>query len=318
LQVQCSGHGFSSAVWKSVTLRAERMTWHPDAATPMPLILHVMQADGSGLRTLLTPKAGGFTHLGSPEWSADGRQIALDMSNGSTTTSHVFVINADGSGLRDLGLGCMPSFSGDGKSLVFSQPGEGVVMMNADGSGRRVLEANAWGTQWSPDGKSIVYIQPGNITLFDVGTKRTRPLLVGDAASRYDLIYWNLGWSHDSRSVGFKARRREGKGDELAVVDINAPQSFHVLMTDAKAVAPDCTWSPDNQSLIVPIQISSVQGAQLHRVSRKQPGLPELLPAQPSHLKISGCDWSPDGKQIVFAGQELPKPREWTASTLDP
>ncbi|HUQ71741.1 MAG TPA: DUF1583 domain-containing protein, partial [Planctomycetaceae bacterium] len=315
LEVSCNGVGTSNVIWQKLVLRAERMTWFPEA-TPAPLVLQVMHPDGSGLRTIVTPDAAGLTHLGSPEWLADGRKVVLDMSTGSTTTSHVVVLNADGTGLQDLGLGCMPSFSADGKQIVFSQPGQGVMMMNADGTGRQVLEANAWGTQWSPDGKKIVYVQPGNITLLDVGTKKTRQLLTGDAARRYDMIYWNLGWSHDSRSIGFKARRPEGKGDELAVVDVDSPASFRVLMADAKSVTSDCTWSPDNQQLVVGIQNPSIQGPQLYAVSRKQPGPPQLLRGQPHDLKILGSDWSPDGQWIVIASQQIPQPVEWTTRPI--
>ena len=91
-------------------------------------MLSVVRSDGTGLKTILTPAALGFTHLVSPEWSPDGSKIALDMSNGSTSTSKIIVLNADGSDVKDLGLGCMPSFSNDGSRIVISQPGQGIVL----------------------------------------------------------------------------------------------------------------------------------------------------------------------------------------------
>lgn len=87
----------------------------------------------------LTAPAFGFTHLGSAEWSADGSRIVCDNSMGGTTTSHVVLMDANGSNRKDLGMGGMPSLSPDGREVVFSLPGMGIVCMNIDSSDRKVL-----------------------------------------------------------------------------------------------------------------------------------------------------------------------------------
>ena len=84
--------------------------------------VYVMQADGKGLRLAISPEKLGFGKVSYPEWSSDGRQLAVEMSTGSRATSHVVALSADGSEFKDLGPGCMPSFSRDGNSLVCSQP----------------------------------------------------------------------------------------------------------------------------------------------------------------------------------------------------
>ena len=43
----------------------------------------------------------------------------------------------------------MPSFSHDGSEIVFSQPGQGIMMMDADGTNRRVIDPAGWGVQFS-------------------------------------------------------------------------------------------------------------------------------------------------------------------------
>ena len=115
----------------------------------------MMQPDGNGLERIVAaaPKSVGFASVASPEWSPDRRKIVMEMSNGSQATSHVFIVNASGTELKDLGLGCMPSFSGDGNTIVFSVPGTGIVKMQSDGAGREVIAAAGWGAQWSPDGR---------------------------------------------------------------------------------------------------------------------------------------------------------------------
>ncbi len=316
LQSNCNGVGNSSVVWKNLVLRAEGMKWHPAPSAPRPQVLGVMKSDGTELRVIASPLSVGFTHIGSPEWSADGRKIAVDMSKNSTATSHVIVMNSDGSEIKDLGPGCMPSFSKDGSEIVFSQPGKGIIKMKSDGTDRKVIDASGWGTQWSPDGKWIAYGKSGNITLFDVETRKSRQLLTGDAANRYGTIYWNLGWSHDSRTIAFKALRRDGKTDELAIVNVNATDGFKVILNNATSITPDCTFSPDNEHVVVVVYDGGVQAPHLYKISQKQIGPPQRLFDQPSTFEINGCAWSHDGKSIVVTGTEVPQPVEWVTEPV--
>jgi hypothetical protein len=83
--------------------------------------------------------------------------------------------------------------------------------------------------QWSPDGKHLAYGKAGNIVLMNFDTRRQRLLLTGEPAARYGYIYWNLGWSHDSRWIAFKAQNPQTSEDELAVARMDAPEKFQVL-----------------------------------------------------------------------------------------
>jgi Tol biopolymer transport system component len=313
LRVLCNGTGGTSVVWKKVVLQAERLAWFPPNAAPEPRRLQVMNSDGSNLQVVMEVPEG-FTQFGSPEWSADGKRIAFDASNGSTTTSHVMVVDADGNNLQDLGLGCMPGFSADGKRMVFSQPGQGVVMMDADGSNRQTIDQSGWGVQWSPDGKHIAYGNAGNITIMNLDTKEKRPLLVGEQASRYSYIYWNLAWSRDSRSVCAKARLRQTGAYEVMVADIDSPAGFQVLHSTSGSINADFTWDPDNRHVLFAMHNPAFKGPQLYLVSRDNPGRPELFPGQPTDRKIYDCAWSPDGQFIVFSGQQFPQPIDWTGN----
>ena len=128
----CNGKGETSVVWKSIIVLAERLTLKPDANVKQQTNLYVMNADGTDVRMLAKPRPG-YVQLGSFEWSADGRQLIGDMSKGGVETSRILLMNADGSNIRDLGDGCMPSLSGDASEIVFSQPAVGVMKMKAEG-----------------------------------------------------------------------------------------------------------------------------------------------------------------------------------------
>lgn len=304
--------GTTDVIWKNVTLRAERMTWFPVPSRANVLVLKVVQADGSGIRTVAEPSASGFTHVGSPEWSTDGSKIAVDMSKGGTQTSHIIVMNADGAEIRDLGTGCMPSFSADGKRIAFSEPGQGIMTMNSDGTDRQVIDRSGWGTQWSPNGKWIAYGKSGNITLLDVATRKSRQLLVGDDAKRYSYVYWNLAWSHDSRGIAFKARTRATSGqDELAFAEVDSPDGFHVLQLNANSTAPDFSFTPDSKQVIAAIDNRDGKGARMHTINIKPPGLPKLLGAIPASESGDGVAWSRDGKSIAITVMNIAQPTEW-------
>jgi hypothetical protein len=303
--------GKTNVVWKNVSLRAERMTWFPVPSQANVLLLKVVHADGSGIRTVAAPSVSGFKNVGSPEWSTDGSRIAVDMSNGGTETSQIIVMNADGTERRDLGPGCMPSFSADGKRIAFSQPGQGIMTMKSDGTDRQVIDRSGWGTQWSPDGKWIAYGKSGNIILLDVATRKSRQLLVGDRATRYGFIYWNLAWSHDSRGVAFKGRTRAANQDELAFAEVDSPDGLHVLQSDATSTYPDISFSPDSKQVIAAIDNHDGKGYRLHSINIKQPGRPKLLDAIPASESIDGVAWSRDGKSIAISVLDIARPTEW-------
>jgi len=301
--------GNTSVIWKNVTLRAERMMWYPVPSQANVLLLKVAQADGSGIRTIALPSDMGFKNVGSPEWSADGRKIAVDMSAGGTQTSHIVIMNADGTERRDLGTGCMPSFSADGKKIAFSD--SGIMTMNVDGTDRRVIDSSGWGTQWSPDGKWIAYGKSGNITLLDVATRKTKQLLIGQNERRYGYIYWNIAWSHDSKGLAFKGRTRVGNQDELAYAMIDEPDGFRLLQAEAKSTYPDISFSPDSTEVIAAMDNHDGKGYRLHAINIKKPETPKLLDAIPPHESVDGVAWSHDGKSIAITVLDLAQPTEW-------
>ena len=70
--------GKTNVVWKNVSLRAERMTWFPVSSPANVLLLKVIQADGTGMKTIVAPSSSGVRqNVGSPEWSADGSKLFL-------------------------------------------------------------------------------------------------------------------------------------------------------------------------------------------------------------------------------------------------
>jgi len=312
LQALCAGPGSCRVNWTSVVLRAEYMTFFPETPESLMNQLRITKPDGTGLQMIASSAALAMTHLANPEWSADGRRIVMEISNGSPITSRVVVVNADGQELKDLGPGLSPSFSADGSEIIFCQPVKGMMLMKLDGSGRQVLDPGGTGPQFSPDGRLIVYHKQGDITLMDFATRSTRPFLSGEAADRYTSLGGNVAWSHDSRSVAFKARRRDGNIVDLVVADVDSTEGPTMIYPQPDAVIDDLTWSPDNQQIILSLQTLGTPGPKLHGINRHPPGPPQPLSAQPLDYKVTGLAWSRDGKWLALTTQHISKPIEWT------
>jgi Tol biopolymer transport system component len=141
--------------------------------------LYVLNADGSGLRDLTRNLGGSVPGAGPPSpanqrgpasdpvWSPDGRKIAFVRLN---TRHGVYVINADGSAVRNLtprprgAAYAAPAWSPDGRKITFTSERDGnseIYLMNADGSGQRNLTLNLaydGDPDWSPDGRKITFV----------------------------------------------------------------------------------------------------------------------------------------------------------------
>ena len=153
--------------------------WSPDGrriAFVRGYDIWLMNADGSGQRRLTS----GAARDRLPSWSPDGRTIVFDrrlgnrgsaVLGGKASSVDIYVMNADGSGLRRLARnGAAPLWPRDGKRIAFSRPlGNGVggfgftlgnweiFVMNADGTDQRNVSRNRrWDDccfPWSPGQK---------------------------------------------------------------------------------------------------------------------------------------------------------------------
>ncbi|WP_371478017.1 TolB family protein [Kitasatospora sp. NBC_00315] len=145
--------------------------------------LFVTNADGSNLQrvSMLTNDKPFSGAVRNPTWSPDGAQLAFEYrtsGTGSPADSRaIFVVNADGTGLRQLTpwalrAGERVSWAPDGSRILFTTfptgpeatPGGGIYTVHPDGSAVTALtpapsDAGYGPASFSPDGQLIAFTQ---------------------------------------------------------------------------------------------------------------------------------------------------------------
>ena len=295
--------------------------------------LYVMNADGSGKRRLAQSLAGNHRTA----WSPDGRKLAFAMQlrgsaglcdRAGACNDEIFVINADGSGLRRLTRNAVPdgdaAWSPDGGKIAFLSwrdgSGADVFVMNADGSDQRNLTrkpGDEVGPAWSPDGRAIVFsaVPPGQPLWVGGSSSASGPyrdvyVMNADGSDQRNLTHttdaeeWAGGWSPDGRTIAFSAY--DGRSNRIFV--INADGTGKRALTHDITPETFMSWSPDGRKIAffdAGISVVSTDGSGLRRLAR--------------NVAFHGPSWSPDGRKLIFVRLRHPwNPRPATGEPPPP
>jgi dipeptidyl aminopeptidase/acylaminoacyl peptidase len=247
--------------------------------------------------------------INAPRFSPRGDKIAFFEQH---KRGSVMVIRSSGEGVKAIASGFelpggAPCWIPDGKEVWFTgtpEPGRPSGLHAADLDGKIRLVAQMPGEleldDISRDGRVLI----AHHTLISF----MRAWAAGDSAER-DLTWLDFSVPSDFSPVGKKilfSELGEGGGETSSVYLRDVDGSPAVRLGEGQALA----FSPDGKSVLV-----SVPGAVDRFV---------LLPigaGEPKTIALSGFDaldvaaWLPDGKEIIFVGQEVG--RKWRVYRLN-
>jgi hypothetical protein len=184
--------------------------------------LMTMNADGTDKQEVF--RANMVRALLYPTWSPDGQRLAFVLDSGSTLS--VFVIDVDGSDLRELARGSEPDWSPAGDRIVYTaytdEGYDGVFTIGVDGQDRErvtAVDLNATLPKWSPDGAQLLFLAGCNCVPFTpsgiYSARSDGSELRQVYADPPGRLAGQADWSPDGEQVVFLANREPLGGGPL-------------------------------------------------------------------------------------------------------
>ena len=238
--------------------------------------------------------AGVMLAAGASATSGDGllvfHRYASCLPDGPGCYDAVYVANTNGTGVRRLAdNGTEPVWSPDGSKIAYQSVGDGIFVMNADGTGKRQIRREAdFSTSspaWAPDGLRIAfgYADPhGHLGVGILNVDGTHLRLVPGTRK---LQVTGLDWSPDGKRLAFEA----GFG-HIYVINLDGSR-LKLVAKDAESPR----WSPDGKTIL----FAKNDGTGISLVGAGG-GTPRLIRKTPTNGSVHYATWSSDGTRIAF------------------
>jgi Tol biopolymer transport system component len=272
------------------------------------LELGVVNADGSGRERLTRCQSASVCRVGELAWSPGGGRIAFYRGLWHRNMS-LFVINADGSRLKRLGLcgiDCRrPSWAADGSALMFSRGGAVFIVTTRTAKMRRLTRCapptcSDASPAWSAKGR-IVFARrdTSGTTLYAVDPAHASRLtelakVPGRAA--------NIAWSPNRTRIAYDVSDAASESVHVMDLDGSHPTVVAVGPTGSGPGMP--SWSPDGASIAyfnTPRTANGFFEPEVWTVRRDGTAPRRLFHADCCLSNWVPPSWSADGTEVAFA-----------------
>jgi Tol biopolymer transport system component len=212
----------------------------------------------------------------------------------------IFSIRPDGSHLRRLTHTDAgeegPIGSPDGRRIAFTVPAVGIGVMNANGSGYRIIDHKADGGQgadqvaaWSPDSKHLAFMSYRDGTAWRVFTMnadgtRQRRLAYAPALAN------GASWSRDGTKLLLSA------GGGLFIIGAREGRVLRQIGLGKIQNAHGATWSPDNRRITFFRNRQDFQETQVLYIATSSGKLVRHM-----DFPAPTLTWAPDSRSLVFS-----------------
>ncbi len=254
--------------------------------------------------------------------SPDGKKIAYAQYTGDSTT--LFVMPSSGGaaislytadGIRHL----IPSWSPDGKEIMFSIDGD-LMVIAANGGDAMVLASvknwESWSLEWSPDGQSIAgfaYLEgeeSNHIMVVERDTKTTTRITPKDE----DQYKEGLAWHPDGDRISYMYYNTEDNNGSRIV-------SVKTLQISDLVDMPDPNWDyigiwgPDMRFYFSSVERGVGNGGWgLFTFDENKSEYQKIL--QTPNRSVSLPSWSADGKRVAWS-VETPIRQVWMMTNYE-
>ena len=221
-------------------------------------------------------------------------KLAFSVNRGDPPPDkHVYVMNADGSGAKQvLDRASSPVLSPDGTKIFYYHWEDGIFVANVDGTEQRKIvgETNAKFMSMSHDGRWLAWtVQPSK------NAPKSIDAVLQDGTGRRNIVNGGAypSWSPDDTQLVFHSCRDTSCG----LFKVNSAGGDSVMFTTDVGASP--AWSPNGQRIVYSIEVDGVK--QIFIINANGTGKKQLTTTAAHHV---GANWSLDGNFIFYRSPE--------------
>jgi Tol biopolymer transport system component/DNA-binding winged helix-turn-helix (wHTH) protein len=212
-----------------------------------------------------------------------------------------------------------PAVTADGATVAFVWEQEDAetagiwIQAAGENSPRRISieEARHSSPAWSPDGRRLAYLRfkgsEGSIVVATLEPRRER-VVASVFPGRYGILNRHLDWSPDGRHLVIDDAEAAGKPFGIFIVSLDTGQKTRLTWPPDNIIGDiDPRFSPDGST------ISFVRA--FHRAHQELCVVPtaggKMVQLTSDIRQVSGQDWMPDGRSLVFGSDRGGEFRLW-------